>query len=72
MSYEYTVNIPAGKRAAFRKFVASLGGSVSRGRKTDAGDVTNATTLAAMREVESGVELEPFDYEAFHAYAQSL
>lgn len=72
MSYEYTVNIPANKRAAFRKFVTSLGGSLSRAKRRDEGDEPNEETAKVLKEVEAGINVEPFDYEAFHAYAQSL
>lgn len=72
MSYEYTVSIPANKRAAFRKFVTSLGGSLSRAKRREEGDEPNEETAKVLKEVEAGINVEPFDYEAFHAYAQSL
>ena len=32
----------------------------------------NEETRAAMRETESGVGLEPFDFDAFHSLAQAM
>ena len=72
MSYEYTVSIPADKRAAFRKYVIGLGGSVSRAKKAVGMYEPNEETAKVLKEVEAGINVEPFDYEAFHAYAQSL
>ncbi|MBQ9474726.1 MAG: hypothetical protein IJU69_00515 [Bacteroidales bacterium] len=72
MSYEYIVNIPADKRAAFRKYVASLGGRLSRAKKVVDKDEPNELTAKVLKEVESGINVEPFDFNAFHAYAKSL
>ena len=74
MSYEYTVTIPstlsARKRSQFRAMVREMGGSISKGKRME--EIPNATTLAAMQEVESGVELDTLDVMAFHAFAEAL
>ena len=71
MSYEYTVNIPASKRAAFRKFVVSLGGSVSRAKRREEGYEPNEETATVLREVERGINVEPFSIEDFRALVAS-
>lgn len=72
MSYEYTVRIPANKRAAFRKFVASLGGSLSRARKTgNDNHEPNELTAKVLRDVEQGVNVEPFTIEDFRSLVAS-
>ena len=72
MSYEYIVNIPANKRAAFRKFVTSLGGSLSRARrKEEEGHEPNELTAKVLRDVEQGINVEPFDIEAFRTLVAS-
>ena len=67
MSYEYTVSIPAGKRAQFRAMVKQLGGRVIPKE-----DIPNEETIAAMKEVKSGVELETLDVESFHQFVMGL
>ena len=71
MSYEYTVSIPANKRAAFRKFVTSLGGSLSRAKRRDDGDEPNEMTAKVLLEVERGVNVEPFTIEDFRSIVAS-
>ena len=72
MSYEYTVCIPADKRATFRAMVKMMGGSMSRARKVDDVYQPNAETLAAMKEVESGADLEAFDLNGFQKMVSAL
>ena len=71
MSYEYTVSIPAGKRAQFRALVKQLGGRVVPG-PVRRSDEPNEETLRAMREVEAGIGLEPFDLKEFSAFVATL
>ena len=71
MSYEYVVSIPANRRAAFREMVRMMGGRLSRARKVE-DPAPNETTVSAMREAESGAELEAFDLKAFHEMVVAL
>ena len=63
MSYEYTVNIPADKRATFRSMVKLMGGSLSRARKVEDAPVPNDATLVAIKEIQAGggTRCESFD-----------
>jgi len=71
MSYEYTVSIPAGKRAQFRAMVKQLGGRVMP-KAEESRDIPNEETAQALREVKEGIGLEPFNLEEFSAYVAAL
>ena len=74
MTYEYTVNIPDGKRRQFRSMVKKMGGTVvSPAREVaDESLEPNEETVEALREVEAGVGLEPFDLKEFESYVATL
>ena len=70
MSYEYSIRIPESDRAMFRQCARKMGWGLSRPRKVL--DEPNEETLQAIRDIESGVGLEPLDLDHFEEYVASL
>lgn len=70
MSYEYSRRIPEGDRAIFRQWTRKMGWRVSRPKKVM--DEPNEETIQAIKDIESGVGLEPLDLDHFEEYVASL
>ncbi len=70
MSYEYSIRIPESDRAMFRQWERKMGWGLSRPRKVL--DEPNEETLQAIRDIESGVGLEPLDLDHFKEYVASM
>lgn len=70
MSYEYSIWIPEGDRAIFRQWTRKMGWRVSRPKKVM--DEPNEETIQAIKDIESGVVLEPLDLDHFVEYVALL
>jgi len=70
MSYEYSIRIPESDRAMFRQWARKMGWGVSRPKKVM--DEPNEQTIQAIKDIETGVGLEPLDLDHFEEYVASL
>jgi hypothetical protein len=70
MSYEYSIRIPESDRALFRQWARKMGWGLSRPKKVL--DEPNEETLQAIKDIESGVGLEPLDLDHFDEYVAAL
>lgn len=70
ISYEYSIRIPESDRAMFRQWARKMGWGVSRPKKVL--DEPNEETIQAIKDIESGVGLEPLDLDHFEEYVASL
>lgn len=70
MSYEYSIRIPESDRAMFRQWARKMGWGVSRPKKVL--DEPNEETIQAIKDIETGVGLEPLDLDHFEEYVASL
>lgn len=70
ISYEYSIRIPESDRAMFRQWARKMGWGVSRPKKVM--DEPNEQTIQAIKDIETGVGLEPLDLDHFEEYVASL
>ena len=70
MSYEYSIRVPESDRAMFRQWARKMGWGGSRPKKVM--DEPNEQTIQAIKDIETGVGLEPLDLDHFEEYVASL